>query len=109
METLSALCLRALECDRGVSDARNSSWEMERQCRDTFFCGEMIPPYEPQDDAEHSEILCAVRGGSGLTIPLRRLICSRLDVAAIARKIWDERHDSPGRDSLSQCAVGLGR
>lgn len=23
--------------------------EMEAQCRDTFFCGEMIPPYEPRD------------------------------------------------------------
>jgi hypothetical protein len=23
--------------------------EMEKQCRDSFFCGEMIPPYAPED------------------------------------------------------------
>lgn len=63
--------------------------EMEAQCRDSFFCGEMIPPYERKDvlnilkyyaqyeDVPHFYTFADVDR-------------SKLDVSKIAQYIWDE-------------------
>ncbi len=64
--------------------------EMERQCRDTFFCGEMIPPYEPQDVRNILKYYAQYETDPAF-YTFEEIDRSRLDVAAIARKIWDER------------------
>ena len=64
--------------------------EMERQCRDTFFCGEMIPPYEPQDVRNILKYYAQYEAAPAF-YTFEEIDRSRLDVAAIARKIWDER------------------
>ena len=63
---------------------------MERQCRDTFFCGEMIPPYEPQDVRNILKYYAQYEAAPAF-YTFEEIDRSRLDVAAIARKIWDER------------------
>lgn len=64
--------------------------EMERQCWDTFFCGEMIPPYEPQDVRNILKYYAQYEAAPAF-YTFEEIDRSRLDVAAIARKIWDER------------------
>jgi hypothetical protein len=39
--------------------------QMEEHCHDTFFCGEMIPPYEKRCDS-YTKVLCSVRCSSGV-------------------------------------------
>lgn len=63
--------------------------EMERQCRDTFFCGEMIPPYERRD------VINILKYYAQYEITPQfytfdEIDRSKLDVAQIARHIWDE-------------------
>ena len=63
--------------------------EMERQCRDSFFCGELVPPYEPRDVLNILKYYAQYEA-----IPqfytFAELDRSKLDVTAIAQHIWDE-------------------
>lgn len=63
--------------------------EMEEQCRDSFFCGEMIPPYAPED------VISILRYYAQYeTAPhfytFDQIDRNKLDVAKIAQHIWDE-------------------
>lgn len=63
--------------------------KMEAQCRDSFFCGEMIPPYEKKD------VLNILRYYAQYeAIPrfytFAEIDRSKLDVSKIAQHIWDE-------------------
>ena len=63
--------------------------EMEAQCRDSFFCGEMIPPYERQDVLNILKYYVqyeAVPQFYTFAVVDR----SKLDVSKIAQHIWDE-------------------
>ena len=62
---------------------------MERQCRDTFFCGEMVPPYEPRD-VIHILKYYAQYETAPQFYTFDEIDRSRLDVAQIAQHIWDE-------------------
>ena len=63
--------------------------EMERQCRDSFFCGELVPPYEPRDVLNILKYYAQYEA-----IPqfytFAEVDRSKLDVTAIAQHIWDE-------------------
>ena len=63
--------------------------EMERQCRDSFFCGELVPPYEPKDVLNILKYYAQYEA-----IPqfysFAELDRSKLNVTAIAQHIWDE-------------------
>ena len=63
--------------------------EMERQCRDSFFCGELVPPYEPRDVLNILKYYTQYEA-----IPqfytFAEIDRSKLDVTAIAQHIWDE-------------------
>lgn len=63
--------------------------EMEGQCRDSFFCGEMIPPYAPED------IICILKyyaqyESAPHFYTFDQIDRNKLDVAQIAQHIWDE-------------------
>lgn len=63
--------------------------EMAAQCRNTFFLGEMIPPYEEKD------IIRILKYYAQYETPPQfysfdDIDRSRLDVSAIAKNIWDE-------------------
>lgn len=62
---------------------------MEQQCRDTFFCGEMVPPYEPRDVINILKYYAQYE-----TTPqfytFDEIDRSKLDVSQIAQHIWDE-------------------
>ena len=63
--------------------------EMEVQCRDSFFCGEMIPPYERKDILNILKYYAQYE-----TVPrfytFAEVDRSKLDVSRIAQHIWDE-------------------
>ncbi len=63
--------------------------EMERQCRDSFFCGELVPPYESRDVINILKYYAQYE-----TVPqfytFAEVDRSKLDVTAIAQHIWDE-------------------
>lgn len=63
--------------------------EMERQCRDSFFCGELVPPYESRDVLNILKYYAQYEA-----IPqfytFDEIDRSKLDVTAIAQHIWDE-------------------
>lgn len=63
--------------------------EMEHQCKDSFFCGELVPPYEPKDVLNILKYYAQYE-----TIPrfytFDEVDRSKLDVTAIAQYIWDE-------------------
>lgn len=68
--------------------------DMETQCRNTFFCGEMIPPYEPKD------VISILKYYAQYDAPpqfytFEDIDRSKLDVSKIAQQIWDE--DMGGR------------
>lgn len=63
--------------------------EMEAQCRDTFFVGEMIPPYQAKD-VIHILKYYACKGFPPKFYSFDEIDKSRLDVAKIAKKIWDD-------------------
>ena len=63
--------------------------EMEKQCYDSFFCGEMIPAYERKDVIN----ILKYYAQNGL-VPdfhtFEEIDRSKLDVSKIAQHIWDE-------------------
>lgn len=63
--------------------------EMEKQCRDTFFCGEMVPPYEPKD-VIHILKYYAQYESVPKFYTFDEVDRSKLDVGLIAQHIWDE-------------------
>lgn len=63
--------------------------QMERQCRDTYFCGEMIPPYSSADVMRILRYY-AQYDAAPQFYTFDHIDRSRLDVGAIARHIWDE-------------------
>lgn len=63
--------------------------EMEAQCRDSFFCGEMIPPYEKKDVINILKYYAQYEA-----IPkfytFAEVDRNKLDISKIAQHIWDE-------------------
>lgn len=62
---------------------------MEKQCRDTFFCGEMVPPYESKD-VIHILKYYAQYESVPEFYTFDEVDRSKLDVGMIAQHIWDE-------------------
>lgn len=63
--------------------------EMEEQCRDSFFCGEMIPPYETRDVISILKYYAQYEAAPQF-YTFDQIDRSKLDVAQIAQHIWDE-------------------
>lgn len=63
--------------------------EMEKQCRDSFFCGEMVPPYEPRDVINILKYYAHYEAAPQF-YTFDQIDRSKLDVAQIAQHIWDE-------------------
>lgn len=63
--------------------------DMESHCRDTFFCGEMIPPYEASDII-HILKYYAQYEAVPRFYTFEEVDRSKLDVSQIAQHIWDE-------------------
>lgn len=63
--------------------------EMEAQCRDTFFCGEMVPPYEERDVQNILKYYAQYETAPQF-YTFADVDRSKLDVGKIAQYIWDE-------------------
>lgn len=63
--------------------------QMERQCRNTYFCGEMIPPYSADDVVRILKYYAQYEAAPAF-YTFDHIDRSRLDVGAIAKHIWDE-------------------
>lgn len=63
--------------------------EMEVQCRDSFFCGEMIPPYERKDVLNILKYYAQYEAVPQF-YTFDEVDRSKLDVSKIAQYIWDE-------------------
>ena len=63
--------------------------QMERQCRNTYFCGEMIPPYSADDVVRILKYYAQYEVAPAF-YTFDHIDCIRLDVGAIAKHIWDE-------------------
>lgn len=63
--------------------------EMERQCRNTYFCGEMIPPYSADDVMRILKYYAQYEAAPAF-YTFDHIDRSRLDVGVIAKHIWDE-------------------
>lgn len=63
--------------------------EMEAQCRDSFFCGEMIPPYERKDVLNILKYYAQYEAVPQF-YTFDEIDRSKLDVSKIAQYIWDE-------------------
>ena len=63
--------------------------EMEEQCRDSFFYGEMIPPYEPKDVINILKYYAQYDAAPPF-YTFDEVDRSKLDVSVIAKHIWDE-------------------
>ncbi|WP_449037875.1 DEAD/DEAH box helicase family protein [Phascolarctobacterium sp.] len=63
--------------------------EMEAQCRDTFFCGEMVPPYEERDVRNILKYYAQYETAPQF-YTFADVDRSKLDVGKIAQYIWDE-------------------
>lgn len=63
--------------------------EMEAQCRDSFFCGEMIPPYERKDILNILKYYAQYEAVPKF-YTFDEIDRSKLDVSKIAQHIWDE-------------------
>ena len=63
-------------------------YQMEQRCRDTFFCGEMIPPYARQD-IENLLRYYAQYDAAPPFYTFDDLDRNRLDVGQIAQHLWD--------------------
>lgn len=84
--------LPALFQDFGVDDEfvdDETLAEMAEQIADTFFTGEMIPPYE-EADIIHILMYYAQYEDMPKFYTFMDIDKSKLDVAAIAKRIWDE-------------------
>lgn len=68
--------------------------EMEKQCSDIIFTGEMIPSYD-SEDVKNILRYFALYDEAPVFYPLDMIDRSKLDVGAIAQTIWDE--DMGGR------------
>lgn len=62
---------------------------MEEQCRDSFFCGEMIPPYAPEDIVRILKYYAQYEAAPHF-YTFDQIDRNKLDVAQIAQHIWDE-------------------
>ena len=87
MASLPALFLDFNADDEYLSDALLQ--EMEMQCRNTFFCGEMIPPYEAKDIISILKYYAQYEDVPPF-YTFDEVDRSRLDVSAIAQQIWNE-------------------
>ena len=63
--------------------------EMEVQCRDSFFCGEMIPPYERKDVLNILKYYAQYEAVPQF-YTFAEIDRSKLDVSKVAQYIWDE-------------------
>ena len=63
--------------------------EMEAQCRDSFFCGEMIPPYERKDVLNILKYYAQYEAVPQF-YTFAEVDRSKLDVSKIAQHMWDE-------------------
>ena len=63
--------------------------QMEEHCHDTFFCGEMIPPYETRD-VIHILKYYAQYEAIPAFYTFDEIDANKLDVSKIAQHIWDE-------------------
>lgn len=63
--------------------------EMEAQCRDTFFCGEMVPPYEERDVRNILKYYAQYETAPQF-YTFADVDRSKLDVGKIAQYIWNE-------------------
>lgn len=63
--------------------------EMEQQCRDSFFCGEIIPPYEQKDIISILRYYAQYDAAPPF-YTFEAIDKSKLDVGQIAQHIWDE-------------------
>lgn len=63
--------------------------EMEEQCRDSFFCGEMIPPYESRDVINIIKYYAQYEEAPRF-YTFEEVDRNKLDISKIARHIWDE-------------------
>lgn len=71
--------------------------EMEEQCRNTYFLGDMIPPYNPED-IKKILIYYDQKGEVPKFYSFDDIDRNRLDVSKIARRIYDERLGGPDKD-----------
>ena len=63
--------------------------QMEEHCHDTFFCGEMIPPYEKRDVINILKYYAQYDAVPAF-YTFDEVDASKLDVSKIAQHIWDE-------------------
>lgn len=63
--------------------------EMEQHCRDTFFCGEMIPAYDSKDVINILKYYAQYESAPQF-YTFQDVDRSKLDVSKIAQYIWDE-------------------
>lgn len=63
--------------------------QMEQHCHDTFFCGEMIPPYEKRDVINILKYYAQYDAVPEF-YTFDEVDASKLDVSKIAQYIWDE-------------------
>jgi len=87
MENLTAL-FDSYHVEEEFPDA-NILTAMEEQCRDTYFCGEMTPPYEKRDVISILKYYAQYE-----VIPqfytFAEIDRNKLDIGKIAQYIWDE-------------------
>lgn len=62
---------------------------MEEQCRDTFFCGAMIPPYQKRDVINILKYYAQYDAAPPF-YTFDEVDRKKLDIGAIAQHIWDE-------------------
>ena len=63
--------------------------EMEAQCSDSFFCGEMIPPYESRDVINIIKYYAQYEEAPRF-YTFEEVDRNKLDISKIAQHIWDE-------------------
>ena len=63
--------------------------EMEEQCRDSFFCGEMIPPYESRDVINIIKYYAQYEEAPRF-YTFEEVDRNKLNISKIAQHIWDE-------------------
>lgn len=94
MSSLPALFKSFSATDEYLSDAVLD--EMERQCRDSFFCGEMIPAYEPEDVVSILKYYAQYEAAPPF-YTFDQIDRNKLDVAQIAKHIWDAHMDDQAK------------
>lgn len=63
--------------------------EMEAQCRDSFFCGDMIPPYESRDVINIIKYYAQYEEAPRF-YTFEEVDRNKLDISKIAKHIWEE-------------------